>query len=273
MTQRNSLIRQGLVGAVAGAALLAANMVAFAQTEPQPTTGPAATPQVSPAGVPLSRVVSRLSETTGLLVVADSTAAYERVPSGLLTAGIAGAVPAQIATTVAPDAESKIEAQLDAMVRSLPRGTNWVKLYLPAPTTGKIWRGDEVAALAYAQARLFGPVGAKPPAGQVEIMGRLMDASKAQGFITGLGLKPVYLLTNTRNRVSATGAEPWSPLSQNQWAGMSKDERKAYGEQQAQQIMALPAEERAAIIKQMQQHDTFFDSVKDPLEKMLGHDI
>ena len=40
---------------------------------------------------------------------------------------------------------------------------------------------------------------------------------------------------------------------------------------QAEQIMAVPPEARVQVLDRMQQQDRFFDRIKDPLEKLLGH--
>lgn len=85
----------------------------------------------------------------------------------------------------------------------------------------------------------------------------------------------MYLISNPKNRagMAAFGAEPWSPLSRDQWTNLSKEDRKQYGEQQAARIMALSPEQRDQLLQQIRQHDKYFDSVKDPLEKMLGHGL
>ena len=216
--------------------------------------------QTSPAAAPkqptvlLTYALRDAFGTSGTVVLADSTVSYERIPQSLQK-------------DLSPQ---QIEKGLDALVKTLPAGTIWGKLYLPAAAPGRTWKGDDVAAFAFAQARLFGTVGAPAPDGSIEILGKRVNKDAAPAYVAGLGLKPVYLLTNPKRRLSVTA---WSAASEEQWNTMSKDERKAYGEQQAAQIMALSPEERAQVLDQIRQHDKFFDTVKDPLEHLLGHDL
>ncbi|MES2464273.1 MAG: hypothetical protein V4671_27240 [Armatimonadota bacterium] len=219
----------------------------------------------SPASVLLLHALREAYRTSGATVLADSTVSYERVPASLLADKLA----AETGTSV-PSVDwtaEKIEKGLTALVKVLPPGTIWGKLYLPAPVQGRIWKGDDVAAFAFAQVSLFGDVGKPASDGSIELLGKRISKEAAPAYIAGLGLKPVYLITNTKRRLSVSS---WSAASEEQWSGMSKEERKQYGEQQAAQIMALSPEERARVLDQIRQHDKFFDTVKDPLEKMLG---
>jgi hypothetical protein len=217
--------------------------------------------------VTLTGALEQISRRTGVLVLADSTVAYERIAAGT----VEGGVPPSSVTADA--AETAVKKQLAVLVRSLPPGTAWGKVYLPAPGPGRLWKGDDVAAFVFAQARLFGTVGAPMADGGIEILGRRVSKEEAPRYIAGLELKPVYLLSNARRRTMALGAGPWSPATQEQWASMSKEERKRYGQEQAAWIMSLPEDQRAQMLKQIRQHDKYFDTVKDPLEKLLGHDL
>ena len=99
------------------------------------------------------------------------------------------------------------------MVKALPAGTIWGKLYLPEPKKAP-YKGDDVAGFAYASGQLFGPVGAPDPADTIEIMGKRLPASGAKEIIAQLKLKPVYLLSNPklgRNGFLVQGT-PGSPL-------------------------------------------------------------
>ncbi len=91
--------------------------------------------------------------------------------------------------------------------------------------------------------------------------------------MTGLELKPVYLITNTRRQIGEENAMPWSTASPEQWTKMSREERTQYGQQQAAWIMSLPQQQRDQMLERIRQHDKYFDTVKDPLEKLLGHDL
>ncbi len=54
---------------------------------------------------------------------------------------------------------------------------------------------------------------------------------------------------------------------------MPRAQQKEYGQQQAQQIMSLPPDVRQQVLEKMIQQDRFFDSIKDPLEKLLGKEF
>ena len=125
-------------------------------------------------------VVDFLTRQSGVLVVADSTVENENAampPDGT-------AITAQ-----------NMDDILAKMVEALPEGVHWAKLYLPPPPKGKKWTGEDVAAYALAQARLFGNVGGDDTPGYVEILGQKVPTAQAQTVITTLNLRPVYLVT------------------------------------------------------------------------------
>jgi len=111
-----------------------------------------------------------------------------------------------------------LEAILDGMVRYgvLPAGARWTKLYLCAPAPGApAYDGNDVAALAAAQTKLFGPA----PAGSdvIVLNGRRLSPEKARPLLDSLGLKPVYLVTSGAARAgSVAGSDAlaaWSQLT------------------------------------------------------------
>ena len=101
---------------------------------------------------------------------------------------------------------SKVEAWLDELVRSIPGGATWIKLWLPPPPRGKRWSGDDVAKYALSLAQLYGKVGAVEE-GKSEILTRQVPDEPARQLKEALGLKPVYLLTRRGTR---TFAGRWS---------------------------------------------------------------
>lgn len=229
----------------------------------------------------LARALERISRQTGVLAVADSGVAYERVPAPALAAGetpVASETPAAAAPGApTAQAEAAAEEQVRALVRALPPGTTWGKLYLPAPPPGRQWRGDDVAAFAFAQARLFGTAGAPSADGGIEILGRRVDRASAPAYVRGLGLRPVFLVSHPGRATSraealtaAGGGAPWSPLPEERWAALTREEREQYGRQQAAWIASLPPEQRDRMLERIRQHDRYFESVKGPLEKLLG---
>ena len=238
-------------------------LAASAQNSASSVSPPAAQTTVRGATLTLLRALEPLNTrnaAAGIKIVADSTVAYERVAASLLD------------ETTAPD-EAAIEKELSKLVRVLPSGTVWAKLYLPAPAAGRAWKGDDVADFAFAQARLFGTVGVPASDGSIEILGKRVAKEASPPFVSGLNLKPVYLLTNTRRQMNRSNATPWSAANQEQWGKMSSAERKQYGQEQAKWILSLPPEQQAQMLEQIKQHDQFFDTVKDPLEKLIGHDL
>lgn len=185
----------------------AAGLPAFAAGQGQ---APARAPKPnSAAGMrSVAEIARRISEASGVQVVADSSVASVQVP-----------LPAEATTA------ENFERQVAALAEAAGKDATWGKLYLPAPPAGaRGYKGDDVAAFASAQARLFGRVG-DAPAGSVEILGKVVPAAEAEGYVRGLGLQPVYLITNPR-AAEVSG----------QWAAMTEEQRNRYAEQQAARL-------------------------------------
>ncbi len=173
---------------------------------------------------PAADVLARIGQGAGVTVLADSTIT-ERVP-----------LPATPATP------ENFEQQIAGVVKALPQGTSWVKLYLPAPAGDRSWNGDDVAALALAQVKLFGSGGAPAP-GTVEILGQRLPMEKAREHITGLNLKPVYLVTNAGKRATAgVNAMPF--------AQMTPEQQQAYAREQAERLLAGDNATRQAFVRE-----------------------
>ncbi len=259
-----SVTKAPVLSAAILAALLATSTPAAQarQTPPTPSTGSTPAPARG-ATIVLVRALDNLGKEAGLSVLADSTVASERIP-----------VPATQTTaqamTAPPLKASEVEKRLNSLVRTLPQGTVWIKLQLPTPASGRTWKGDDVAAFAFAQARLFGTVGVPSTDGSIEVLGKRVAKEATPTYVTGLSLKPVYLVTNTRRKDSAT---PWSPNIEKQWSSMSPEERKQFGQDQAALFLSLPPEQQAQMIRDIKQHDRFFDAVKGSMEKVIGHDL
>ena len=130
--------------------------------------------------VPVADIVSRMSKDSGLTVLTDSTLKVN-------------APRLKTATTAA-----NLENQIRVLVKSLPPGTIWGKLYLPEPRPKQPYKGDDVVSFAYASGQLFGPVGAPEPSDTVEVMGRRLPTAEAKEIIARLKLQPVYLLSNPK---------------------------------------------------------------------------
>jgi len=180
----------------------------------------------------LSSILATMNRTSGATILADSSVADEKV--------------AQPAETT-PD---NFADQIAAIVKALPQGTTWAKVYLPNPT-GRRLDADAVSDYVFAQARLFGGVGAAGPAGTVEIMGQKVPQEKAAPVIDALSLKPVYLITNpsaktARATLASTGGDP-------NWSALSAEERQQAARQQAQMLLNLDPASRQAFLQQQQE--------------------
>jgi len=168
---------------------------------------------------PLTAVVSTMSRDAGAIVLADSSVRRQVVMP-----------PAQAVTA------DTLSAAIDALVKTLPTGTTWARVYLPVGPGQKL-DPDAVSDYVFDQARLFGGVGAATTLGTVEIMGQKVPEDKATAVIAALNLKPVYLITNPRLRAAA--ARSPAPGAASGWAQMSADERRLVVQQQAQALLAM----------------------------------
>lgn len=203
-------------------------------------------PPISRAGTrPAADILARISQGAGVTVVADATIT-ERLP-----------LPA---TPITPQ---NVEQQIAEVVKALPEGATWAKLYLPGPPAGRAWRGDDVAAYALAQKRLFGKIGAVPP-GTIEIMGQQFSAADAQDMVARLKLRPVYLITNpSKKQQAAQGL--------NEWAQMTPEQREAYAQQQAAQLLAAdPAVRQQTLMQQAMVFRSMFQQMTpDQRQQMM----
>jgi hypothetical protein len=181
---------------------------------------------------PLAQLLPRMSRAAGVTLLADST-----------VGGVSVAVPGE-ATTAA-----NFEDQIAEIVRGLPAGTTWAKLYLPEPKGRRPYTGDDVAAYAVAQSKLFGPVGGTEAPGTVEIMGQKIPAERADAYVKGLNLQPYYVITNP----NARGGQPgmMGSVDPRRWAEMSTEDRQRAVNQSASQLANLDPATRNLL---MQQH-------------------
>lgn len=199
----------------AAAALLIAAGVAGAGALYTPVAiagqAPADAPASQPGARPAAEVLANIGKAAGVAVLAD--------------AGVTGRAPFPV-TLATPET---VEQQIAAIVKALPRGTTWAKLYLPAPAKGRAFRADDMAAYAQAQTRLLGrPAGATPEPGMVEILGQRLPADQSQAQIAVLNLQPVYLVTGPP---AANGLADWG--------GMTLEQRRQAARQMANQVLNM----------------------------------
>jgi len=204
----------GLAAVAACGLAIGAGTPARAQAPPPPTASDIRASGTAASARPVTEVLAKIGESAGITILADATVRGQHVPMP--------AVPATPETA---------EQQIAAVVKALPAGALWARLYVPAPANGR-WNADIVSEYAHAQAQLVGTVGAAAPPGTVEILGRHIPESQAAAYISGLGLKLVYLVTNPRP-VSAASA------GNSSWLQMNADQRQQYAHDQAQQLLTL----------------------------------
>src|SRR5262245_55429786 len=204
--------------AMAAPALLAVLTTVAVRAQQTPAPAPGAGTR------PAAEVLAQLGQSAGVVILADATV------QGRLPVAEARATP------------ESVEQQLSALVRGLPAGTTWVKLYVPAPANGR-WDVEVVGDYARAQARLVGAIGRPSPTGMVELMGRQVPTEKANEAIATLNLKLVYLVTDPRAQVGPNVAA--------HWAQMTREQREAYAQQQAQRLLALDPASRIEALRQL----------------------
>lgn len=175
---------------------------------------------------PAAEVLTQLGRTAGVIVLADPT------------------IPARLPVPVLEVTPASVEEQLATLVRALPAGTTWTKLYAPAPADGR-WSLDAVLDYARALARQVGSVGRSPAPGTVEMLGRAVPAEKAGEYAAALNLKLVYLVTSSRPQSGPDAAANWSRLT--------PDQRAVYVQRQAQRLLALDPATRVRVMSQMMQ--------------------
>jgi hypothetical protein len=182
---------------------------AFAQT-PQAATPPGEAENSATVGkrVTVAQALKAISDATGVIALADSNVADKRIVP-----------PAEKATL------ENVEAQIAAVAEAAGRTAAWAKLYLPPGE----YTGDDVAAFALAQSRLFGGTVGNAPSGTVEILGKAIPAARAKSYIEELNLKQVYLIASPRRSAMQKSI-------QEQWAGMNDAQRKQYARDQAKRL-------------------------------------
>lgn len=176
---------------------------------------------------------ARLSQASGVLVVADKTVA---------------AMP--LTLEVPP---GSLDAALTRLTATLPKGAVVKKVLLPALAPGaKAPEGDIIAALVTAQESLAG--GAATGAGEALIQGRRVPADKAAPLIAALDLKPVYLITNpaaASDPIQKFNTAQWDNLQT--WMNMTPEQQKAAFDQQFEGLMNMDPALRQQLFGQQRQ--------------------
>lgn len=224
MTRRSRFwkIQLGLSAAVLLSPLYA--QTADAQT---PDAQNANTPATGAKTRTCNDAVNGMSRTSGVRVVADSTV-------GLL----------QVSTSSEATTPQNLEAQLTELVKTLPKGTTWARLYLPA--NARRFAGDDVAAFAQAQSKLVGAFGGPATPGTLDVFGQKLPEDKAAAALQALNLVPVYLVTNPQERRPGFGLDADS----SRWGTLSPEERKAWAERQAAQLSNMNPNDLGALFQQ-----------------------
>lgn len=179
------------------------------------TPADAPTPGDSKSVYSAQFVLDKIGKAIGVTAAADSNIGGVRV-----------ALPAE------PTTRENFSQQIADVVKQLPAGTTSALLYLPAPRGG-LWRGDDLAAFAAAQTRLYG-TSTGNPAGTVEILGQPIPAAQAQSYIAGLRLQPVYLVSNPQAQSAANGGRRRNALPEAAQANMTPQQQAAMQQRQQQ---------------------------------------
>ncbi len=199
------------------AALFLAALTPGAWAQGAPTT---AAPGKTKA---LNYVLTGIKKESGMAVLSSSLLATAQVK------------PPKAAVTA-----ETLEETLDELVKGLPAGAIWAKLWLPPLPAGRQFKGDDLVDYAVAQSRLYPGVGASRP-GVVEVLGQKLPADKAEGVISALGLKPVYVICNP-SRVAPGSSE---------FDALTDDQKKSAVDKQVQKILSMPAEQQVQAFGQM----------------------
>lgn len=218
------------VAALTGTLLLCGAFCAPTFAQQDPPAPPANTARVAGQRT-AADVAMRIGKAVSMAVLADSTVAESLVP-----------LPTEATTT------ANFEAQIDALVKALPKGATWGKLYLPVPKNGRAYNADAVAAYAVAQAGLFGSVGGDTAPGTLEILGQKVAVDRADPLVSTLNLKPVYLITNPSARAAGANASLTAGLQQ--WNAMTQEQQQNYAKQQAQQLLSMDPQSRGQMMQQ-----------------------
>jgi hypothetical protein len=154
-----------------------------------PSTTPAGSAQVARArSQELRQLTAKISEETGVRIVADSSLGRKQVTAP--------------ETTVAKD---NIEDYLTRLARRVSNDVLVLKIYLPFGDKGR-FTPDAIAQVARAQMELLG----RPAPNTVQIQGKTLSVAEAEPVIQTLGLEPVYVLTSRQpmqsNRFVSGGA-------------------------------------------------------------------
>jgi hypothetical protein len=152
----------------------------------------------------VGKVTEYLSKKSGVRVLASSSAQEETAR-----------MPAENEKVTA----ETVEGFIQFLVKNMPDGALYAKLYLPDPPKGKDWSADEVIAFAIAQSKLYGTVGTPRDDGKVEILSQLLAPDKAKEVISTLGLKPVYIVTMGRGNFTGVWNATFGQLTLRQSGG------------------------------------------------------
>ena len=126
----------------------------------------------------VSEIAAALSKQTGVGIYLESRAEKEKVK---------WPVGHRVVTA------ETLHAEIELLVKAMPKGSDWGLLYLPPPPEGKLWKGDDVLAYARAQAKLYGKAGSLDE-GSTEILSQKLLPEKSKAVIEALNLKRVYVI-------------------------------------------------------------------------------
>jgi hypothetical protein len=229
----------GKINTAMATTLALLSFAGVAKAQEVPADPPAATSSSRAVKRTVTSYTEKWAKDTGATILVDASTSKQMVT-----------LPA----TVEEATGETLEAGLTSLIKRLPPGTTWAKLYLPA---GRSLNADAVADYAVAQAHLFGGVGLPTPPGTIEVLGQKVSGDKAEGVSTALNLRTVYIVLNQNRSAGATGI-----TAVNDWGNMTDEQKKDYAQKQAQALLAMdPKQQQQAMASIMDQQRQVMQSL------------
>jgi len=193
-------------------------------------------PALTFAKTPARDVAAKLTSLSGVTVVADSRVAF--APVTLKTVG------------------GSVEKVAGQVIEQLPKGAVLRKIMLPAFAPGTPADADLIVSTYLTQEKLSSSVlGNKTSRGadDINVLGKILAAEKADVVIAALDLKPVYVLTNENGDDLVAKASLLQSEGFRLWGQMSPEQRSRLVDEQLNGLMNMEPTSRKAMLGQMMQ--------------------
>lgn len=219
-----------------GGAVMAQDGTAAAATPSTAAVAAKPIPALTFTKTPARDIAAKLTSISGVTVVADSRVALASVT--LKTIG------------------GSVEKVAGQVVEQLPKGAVLRTIMLPAFAPGTPADADLIVSTYLAQEKLSGSVqGNKTErgAGDINVLGKILAADKAETVIAALDLKPVYVLTSTNGDDLVAKASLLQSEGLRLWGQMSPEQRSRLVDEQLNGLMNMEPTSRKAMLGQMMQ--------------------